>query len=100
MQSEKSSTDKPQDIIDNQVIVSSLSVGIVFVFFIGIMAFHACQQIKELDLFSLFRSIHRRCRLCLKKKSNIMVEKEQSMEMITKSSVCLRELLLDDDTQV
>ena len=100
VQSEKPSTDKPQDIIDNQVIVSSLAVGIAFVFFIGIMVFHTCQQIKELNLFGLFRSVHRRCRLCLKKKSNEMVDKEQSMEMITKSSVCLRELLLDDETQI
>ena len=100
VQSEKPSTDKPQDIIDNQVIVSTISVGIAFIFFIGIMAFHTCQQIKELDLFGFFRSVHRRCRLCLKKKSNEMVDKEQSREMITKSSVCLRELLLDDDTQI
>ena len=54
VQFEKSSTDKSQDIIDNQVIVSSLSVGIAFIFFIGIIAFHTCQQIKELDLFGLF----------------------------------------------
>ena len=99
----QSSTDKSQDnIIDKQVIVSTISVGITFIFFVGIMVFHTHQQTKELDLFSLFRSVRRssRCRLCLKKKSNIMVDKEQSMEIISKSSVCLRELLLDDDTQI
>ena len=91
VQSEKPSTDKPQDIIDNQVIVSTLSVGIAFIFFIGIMIFHTCQQIKELDLFGFFQSVHRSIK---------MVDKEHSTERISKSSVRLRELLLDDDTQV
>ena len=99
VQSEKSFTDKPQKVIDNQSIVSSVSVGIAFIFFIGIMVFHTHQRMRELDLSSFFQGVRRRYRLRLKKQSNKTADKEQSMEMITKSSVCLRELLLDDETQ-
>jgi predicted outer membrane repeat protein len=99
VQSDKSPTDNPQDITDNQIIVSTVSVGIAFVFFIGIMVFHTRQRMKDLDLFSFFRSVCMRCKLRLIKKSNKMVDKEQSMEVVTKSSVCLRELLLGEESQ-
>ena len=94
--SNKSSID---DKINNQIIVSTLSVGTVFIFLIGIIVFHTYQRTRELELFGFFQSVCRRCRLCLKKKSYKMVDKEQSTEVISKSSVRLRELLLDDDTQ-
>ena len=99
VQSEKSFSDDLQKVIDNQAIVSSVSVGIAFLYFIGIVGFHTHQRTKEIDVFSFFQSVHRRCKLHLKKQSNKMEDKEQSMEMITKSNVCLRELLLDDETQ-
>jgi predicted outer membrane repeat protein len=100
VQSEKSSTYNPQKIIDNQIKVTTVSVGIAFIFFIGIMVFHTRQRMKDLDLFSFFQSVRKRCRLCFKKQSKKTMDKEQSMEMITKSNVCLRELLLDDDSQI
>ena len=99
VQSKKSFTDNPQKVIDNQSIVSSVSVGTAFLYFIGIMVFHTHQRMRKLDLSSFFQGVRRRYRLCLEKQSNKTAGKEQSMEMITKSSVCLRELLLDDETQ-
>ena len=94
--SNKSSID---DKINNQIIVSTLSVGTAFIFLIGIIVFHTYQRTRELELFGFFQSVCRRCRLRLKKKSYKMVDKEQSTEVISQSSVRLRELLLDDDTQ-
>ena len=81
----------------NSVIVSSLSVMIAFVFFIGIMVFHAYQQQKKLQLFQ-----HLRNYCSLKKQHDEEVysdhELKQSVKIISKSSVNLRELLLDDDS--
>ena len=88
----------PCEVIEHQSIVSSVSVGIAFIYFIGIVVFHIHQRMRELDLFDLFQSVYRRYKLHLKRKSNKKAQNEQSMEMITKSSVCLRELLLEDET--
>ena len=66
VQSEKSFSDKPQKVIDNQAIVSSISVGIAFLYFIGIVVFHTHQRTKEIDIFSFFQNVHRRCKLRLK----------------------------------
>ena len=98
VQSKKSRHSDEVNIIDHQSIVSSASVGVAFIYFIGILVFHIRQQMRELDLFNLFQGMYRRYKLYLKKRSNKAAQNEQSMEMITKSSVCLRELLLEDET--
>ena len=82
----------------NSIIVSSLSVTIAFVFFIGIIVFHAYQQQRKLQLFQ------RVCKYCSLKRQHdhhkeVYNKLEQSVpKIISKSSVNLRELLLDDDS--
>lgn len=66
---------------------------IAFVFFIGIIVFHAVHQLRKLQLFQRVRKNY-----SLKKQRDEKVYSEQSMEMISNSSVSLRELLLDDDS--
>ena len=97
MQSTESSGN-PCKVIEHQCIVSSVSVGIAFIYFIGIVVFHIHQRMREIDLLHLFQSVYRRYKLHLKRKSNKKAQNELSMEMITKSSVCLQELLLEDET--
>ena len=82
----------------NSVIVSSLSVTIAFVFFIGIIVFHAYQQQRKLQLFQHV------CKYCSLRRQHdhhkeVYNKLEQSVpKIISKSSVNLRELLLDDDS--
>ena len=89
VQSEKS------DSADKQLILSGVSVGIAFVHFLGIVAFHTYQRIRKLNLHVLQRM---RERYSLKKVCDDKAYNEQSLEIISNSSVSLRELLLDDDS--
>ena len=94
VQSEKSSD--PHKVMELQNILSSVSVGLAFLCFIGIMIFHTYRRKKELKLFlDQFGN----CKsYSLKKKSGENAYSEQSLEIISNSTVNLRELLLDDDS--
>ena len=91
VQSEKSD---PNEVMRLQNILSSISVGIAVLYFIGIMVLHAYQRIRELKLLQEF-SI---CKSYSIKKSDENAYNEQSLEIISNSSVSLREPLLDDDS--
>lgn len=92
-----------------QSIISSVSVGIIFVYFLGISVFHSYQRIRKLKLFQDVLKSYR-----LKKQSdevaykeqslsnemhNIMAPKEPSLKIMSHTNVYmqLRESLLDDD---
>ena len=91
VQSKKSSD--PDEVIRVQNILSHISVGIAFVYFIGIIMFHAYQRLRKFAAEAL---------QCNKgyslKNRDEKARNEQSLEIITNSSVNLRELLLDDDS--
>ena len=89
LQSEESS-----DQVRVQSIISSVSVGIAFIYFIGIIAFHAYPRIPELKFF---QNLHKS--YTLKKQRDETAHKEHSMKVIPTSivSVDLREPLLEDD---
>ena len=72
--------------------VSTISVVIALLFFIGILVFHTYKRLRKLRPF---QHVHKHYSL---KKHNEKVYSEQSMELISNSSVSLRELLLDDDS--
>ena len=75
-----------------QNIFSHVSVGIAFVYFIGIITFHVYQRLKKIAVED-FECTHK----CYSfKKREEKASNEQSLEIITNSSVSLRELLLDD----
>ena len=68
-------------------ILSSVSVGITIIYFIGIVIFHAYQQLKGVSSLS-----HR-----FRKISDETILDEQTFDIIpTSTSISLRELLLDD----
>ena len=95
VQSEKSFG--PDEVTRLQNILSSVSVGIAFVYFIGIIVFHIYQQMRKLNLH-VPQSMRKR--YSLKKEHNDKAFSEQSLEIITNASttsVNLRELLLDDE---
>ena len=71
-----------------QNILSAISVGISFAYFIGILVFHMYQRLEGVDLFG---SIH-----FFRKFSDKETADNQTTEVITNSSINLRELLLDD----
>ena len=86
----------PQEVARLQNILSSVSVGIAFLCFIGIILFHVYRRIRELKLF---QKINMRKSYSLNKKSDENAYKEQNLEItISNSSISLRELLLDDDS--
>ena len=89
VQSKKSSD--PDGIADVQNILSHVSVGIAFVYFIGIIMFHAYQRLRKIAVEVFHRGYSF-------KKQEEKASNEQSLEIITNSSVNLRELLLDDDS--
>ena len=71
-----------------QNILSGISVGIAFVYFIGILVFHVCQRLEGVDLFGSIRFF--------RKFSDKETADDKTTEVITNSSINLRELLLDD----
>ena len=73
-----------------QSILSSISVGIAFVYFIGIVVFHVYQRLKGVDIFGSIRLKF------WKFSDNKDAADGQRTEVITNSSINLRELLLDD----
>lgn len=72
-----------------QNILSGISIGIAFAYFIGILVFHVCQRLHSIHLFS--GSID-----FFQKFSDKESADDQRMEIITNSSINLRELLLDE----
>ena len=72
-----------------QNILSGISVGIAFAYFIGILVFHVCQRLRNIHQFK--RSIDFFQKLSDKESAD-----DQRMETITNSSINLRELLLDE----
>lgn len=71
-----------------QNILSGISVGIAFVYSIGILVFHMYQRLEHVDLFG---SIHLSWKFSDKETAS-----DQRTEIVTNSSINLRELLLDD----
>ena len=89
------STENNSDILrKKQIIFSSISIGIAFTFFIGIIAFHSYQHLRDLKLI---QCMHMRKTYNLKKQRDKKAHNERSLEVVSNSSVNLRELLLDDD---
>lgn len=90
VQSEKSLVNDRDKV---QSIISSISVGITFVYFLGILVFHACQRIQKLNFLQKVRKSYR-----LKKQSEELADTDRSLEIISHTSVYveLREPLLDD----
>ena len=79
--------------IQIQHILSSVSVGTAFVCFIGIVTFHTYQRMKETKIFHKLYMCNNRI---YRNQSDETKFGEQSLEIITNTSVNLRELLLDD----
>ena len=79
--------------IQIQHILSSVSVGTAFVCFIGIVTFHTYQRMKETKIFHKLYMCNNRI---FRNQSDETKFGEQSLEIITNTSVSLRELLLDD----
>lgn len=72
-----------------QNILSGISVGIAFVYFVGIVVFHMYQRLESIDLLgSIFHFSQ--------KFSDKETADHQRTETVTNSSINLRELLLDD----
>ena len=70
-----------------QYILSAVSVGIAFAYFIGILVFHVCQRLKGIGFFSTIGPF--------RKFADTATADDQRTEIVTNSSVNLRELLLD-----
>ena len=68
-----------------QYILCGISVGMAFVFFVGIIVFHAYQQLKGIDFCWNFHIF-----------SDKETVKEKGENAVTNTTVTLRELLLDD----
>ena len=86
------STNDSYDTDYNVRILSSISVGIAFVFFIWIVIFHTYQQLKNIQLF---QGLCKRCKI--KKMPNDMKLDEQRIDTHSNTNFDLRELLLDDN---
>ena len=93
VQSEKPDQDE-EKIILYQNILSHISIVVVFLSFIGIVVFHAYQRLRKRKLLESMRKRY----YSLKKQHDEKAYDEQSLEIVTNSSVSLRELLLDDDS--
>ena len=89
----KNSSD-PNEVIRVQNILSHISVVIAFVYFIGIITFHTYQRLGKIAA-KAFQCVNKGYRL---KNHDEKAYNEQSLEIITHSSLNLRELLLDDDS--
>ena len=79
-----------------QNILSHISVGKAILSFIGIVVFHTYQCLRKLKLPQSM--CKRYYGLKMKTKHEEKAYDEQSLEIVTNSSVSLRELLLDDDS--
>ena len=90
VQSEKSFNPNINNITST---VSTISVLIAFLFFIGIIVFHTYKRLKKLQPI---QCVHKHYHL--KRQHDEITNSEQDMEVISNTSVCLRELLLDDNS--
>ena len=88
----KNITDDRRDGI--QVILSGVSVGIAFVYFIGIVVFHTYQRLESIGLFKSNHIFHR-----FSDREKIIAN-DVNTETITNSSINLRELLLDNESSL
>ena len=83
-------TDHDEHQHSSQITLSNVSVGIAFVYFIGILAFHVYQRLESVGLFKSNRIFHR--------SSDKETANDPNIETVTNSSINLRELLLDDES--
>ena len=75
-----------------QYTLSSISVGIAFIYFVGIIILHTYKQLKKIKFFSDLINRH-----TFRQTSDEMKFDEQSLERISSTTVSLQQLLLDNN---